>query len=1028
MKRKVNSLFLAGLLCSTAGVALAEETLTTKTISESSSASERLRATNVMQTAHESRATWDQFPGFTANVTIATDGVAQARSIVVSEDFDYKLSSSDVALEPWVDSKLRSVIGHRRPSDAPAEVTLAGEQGTPEFGVYVERTDGNGTLRIQDGLIREVHRKSDSRWFEITNVKLFDAGDGRVLPETTMVTYRDPQTGDITSVKTNRFEWTKLGDFFVPDRCLTIETGAAGTRETRELVFTNHQLTEAPRRTLASTSKIHKPLPESLTSFGACVVGEYLYVFSGHSGVAHGFGKDLLVDHFRRIKIDDPDAEWEELAMHDSAQSTALVTDGKDIYRLGGLSFLPGEEEGEAIFNSTDYFVRYNIEKDEWTELAPLPAPRSSLDAAVVGRTIYVVGGWDLQGESGSRGAPWFDTMHAFDLDNPDAGWQELDGPGYQLRALSCGAHDGKLYVLGGIGPSGFLKTTSIYDPKTGEWSQGPDLVSDSRMTGFATSTFAVGGHLYSTGASGIVYRLADDGSQWQVADRLLFPRMFLRLVPFGDDRLVALGGTGGMTGRTAVVESLRVDPGSAVSEKIVSWRVPYDGETKHSQALILDGTKLYAFGGNKSWQPHDFSKEAFSSEAFVFDIPNQTVEPLPEMPFPIQSGAGAVNRQNSESKTLVVAGGMNFGESKFSAITDVLEFDTEANEWYTAATSLPESRAMAEAVTHDDAIWLFGGSDAGAGGGLRDSILHWWGDSSDIAPLPNTSIPNPRRSFAGAVVGNEYFMIGGLGDGMSIESEVDVFHLEDRTWRTVSSPSSARVFPRVAVDGTKIYLFGGFSNDLGHFNECAKLEMYDTENDTWTTLSESLEDIDASMRIFNMGGRLLFFGVDREADGFAKFVLYDPNPMATPEQVAPMSFSARGSGGSEATTNAKMLMRRDSDKDGKLSFDELGKRMTEFAKAADSNGDQLITFAEAEAKLKADEEAEAAAAAEAESLSSEADSDEDGSQETNSEEPTMTVEEAQAKADQLQRDADAAQRAADKAQREADSLRRTDG
>ena len=151
-----------------------------------------------------------------------------------------------------------------------------------------------------------------------------------------------------------------------------------------------------------STSKIHKPLPESLTSFGAAVVDDYLYVFSGHSGEAHGFGKDLLVNHFRKIRFDDPQAEWEELAMHDSAQSTALVSDGVSLYRIGGLSFLNGEKENEVLFNSTAYFTRYDLDNDNWTELPPLPVPRSSHDAAVVGRTVYVVGGWNLQGE-GSR-------------------------------------------------------------------------------------------------------------------------------------------------------------------------------------------------------------------------------------------------------------------------------------------------------------------------------------------------------------------------------------------------------------------------------------------------------------------------------------------------------------------------------------------------------------------------------------------------------------------------------------------------
>lgn len=89
----------------------------------------------------------------------------------------------------------------------------------------------------------------------------------------------------------------------------------------------------------SSDAKLHAPLPEALTSFGATVVDDYLYVFSGHGGGMHGFGKDLLVNHFRRIRFDDPTAEWEELAMHDSAQSPGLINDGQSIYRIGGLSF-----------------------------------------------------------------------------------------------------------------------------------------------------------------------------------------------------------------------------------------------------------------------------------------------------------------------------------------------------------------------------------------------------------------------------------------------------------------------------------------------------------------------------------------------------------------------------------------------------------------------------------------------------------------------------------------------------------------
>lgn len=113
--------------------------------------------------------------------------------------------------------------------------------------------------------------------------------------------------------------------------------------------------------TNSTNARLHRPLPESLTSFGAAVQGEYLYVFSGHSGEAHGFGKDLLVDHFRRIRFDDPAAEWEELAMHEPAQSVALVSDGEYLYRIAGLSFLNSEGDSETNFNSTTHFARYDV-------------------------------------------------------------------------------------------------------------------------------------------------------------------------------------------------------------------------------------------------------------------------------------------------------------------------------------------------------------------------------------------------------------------------------------------------------------------------------------------------------------------------------------------------------------------------------------------------------------------------------------------------------------------------------------------
>jgi len=708
----------------------------------------------------------------------------------------------------------------------------------------------------------------------------------------------------------------------------------------------------------ASQHKLHAPLPEALTSFGATVLGDYLYVFSGHGGETHGFGKDLLVNHFRRIKFDDPAAKWEELAMHDSAQSPGLVNDGKYIYRIGGLSFRNSGATEKNDFESTVYFSRYDVDKNEWTELAPLPEPRSSLDAAILGQKIYVAGGWNLQGSS-SGDAPWHDDMMVFDLDQPDLGWKSLPGPGYNIRAISLAAHEGKVYLIGGIQNRGMSRKVSVFDPETGTWSTGPELNADSQTAGFATGSFAVGGNLYVTGGSGVLYRLSDDAQSWTIADRLLFPRMFLRLLPVGEDRLIALGGTGSSgSGRLAVVESFKVNESVVPEPKRVSWTLPYNGRAKHSQTLVMDGHKLYAFGGNASWAPHDFSKEAFVDEGFVFDIANQSMESIPAAPRPFQSAAGVINRQTSEHKTIALVGGLGMKDEKFGSLDEVLLFDPETRQWTVSENRLPQPRGMFDAVGHEDAIWMFGGSDSGHGSKLDGSVLHWWGDTSEIAPLPGVQVPHPRRSFGGAVLAGEYFMVGGLGENNQIVNEVDVFNFETRQWRSIASPKIDRVFPTVCSDGAKIYLFGGFSNSGGHFSECTTLEVYDSQSDQWTVVADQIDGVDASMRMIGMNGRLLFFGIDRKTSDQAKFVLYDPQPTATPKTVETMSFTARR-GGSEALANAKMMMRQDVDKDGKLSAKELGSRFADFVTSGDMDKDGMLSFDELKAKLEADEQAE---------------------------------------------------------------------
>lgn len=204
-------------------------------------------AAELRREAHDKRDVWHNFPGFIADVTVATDGESQTGQIRVESDFTHKLDIAGAAEDRWIASKLRSVIGHRKPGKAEKyDVSFVVDDEKHVNGRLVAHNDGSGVFRIKDGVIREVIRKSDRMWFEVSTLEIFETPDGLVLPRTSSTTYRDPKTGDVTSNRSNHFAWTQVGDYFLPQNALTVEVGADGSRNVRRIEFSNHELIASP--------------------------------------------------------------------------------------------------------------------------------------------------------------------------------------------------------------------------------------------------------------------------------------------------------------------------------------------------------------------------------------------------------------------------------------------------------------------------------------------------------------------------------------------------------------------------------------------------------------------------------------------------------------------------------------------------------------------------------------------------------------------------------------------------------------
>lgn len=306
---------------------------------------------------------------------------------------------------------------------------------------------------------------------------------------------------------------------------------------------------------LAPQSSNLAPLPNGITSFGGAVAGDALYVYGGNLGSAHHYTDEDQSGDLLKLDLKNP-TKWEQLGSGPKLQGLAMVAHKGSLYRVGGFTAMNKEGEEQNLRSQAD-FARYNLEKKAWEALPNLSAPRSSHDAALVGDTLYVVGGWNLQG--GSRDSKWHETALAIDLASDKPEWKEIAAPPFQRRALTLAAANGKLYCIGGMQEKGGPTTaTAIYDPASNSWSTGPALIGGS-MEGFGASAFACQGKLYVTTVSGSIQGLAADGERWEYLGEIAHPRFFHRLLPWQDEKLLVVGGGSMMTGKVLEVEVLPV-------------------------------------------------------------------------------------------------------------------------------------------------------------------------------------------------------------------------------------------------------------------------------------------------------------------------------------------------------------------------------------------------------------------------------------------------------------------------------------
>ena len=146
----------------------------------------------------------------------------------------------------------------------------------------------------------------------------------------------------------------------------------------------------------------------------------------------------------------------------------AVVYDGSNLFLIGGY---------DGSNSRSDLYI-YSFAKGTWTAGASMPLDLCMYDAAVLGDTIYVPGGYSYSVGS------IVDTLFKYSISGNN--WTSGPGTGDPAWFYACFAVNGKIYRIGGYNnsTSTALNSTWEYDPQTGTWTKKSDIPYNVELMG----------------------------------------------------------------------------------------------------------------------------------------------------------------------------------------------------------------------------------------------------------------------------------------------------------------------------------------------------------------------------------------------------------------------------------------------------------------------------------------------------------------------------------------------------------------
>ena len=170
-------------------------------------------------------------------------------------------------------------------------------------------------------------------------------------------------------------------------------------------------------------------------------------------------------------------------------------------------------ETTSAAAETSDVVERYDLRRDRWTRVKPIPQAVNHAAAVAYRGALYVVGGYTAAGGLAAETSALWRYEPAADR------WSRLPDAPTPRAALVAGVIGDRLYVAGGARAGRALTTLEIYDFASRRWARGPSMkVAREHLAGavLGRAFYALAGRTAQRGNLRVVERYVPSRRRWE--------------------------------------------------------------------------------------------------------------------------------------------------------------------------------------------------------------------------------------------------------------------------------------------------------------------------------------------------------------------------------------------------------------------------------------------------------------------------------------------------------------------------------